>query len=235
MTFCWYVGADLGQARDYTALAVVEERLWCPNEAVRWEWVLPATGWLAPSALVPHQIAQLRSLGYWEGRPEEPPLVVNHLERLPLGTSYPDVVERVGALLDTPPLRPDVAALIADATGCGRPVIDLMRLRGLLPVAVTITAGTATTYDPDAGSFRVPKRDLVSVMAAALPEAETLRRELQNFRRKVTPAGDDSYSSWRESDHDDLVLAVALACWYRGWWNVHVDRAHARERRPASA
>jgi hypothetical protein len=23
----------------------------------------------------------------------------------------------------------------------------------------------------------------------------------------------DSYEHWRESDHDDLVLATALACW----------------------
>ena len=24
----------------------------------------------------------------------------------------------------------------------------------------------------------------------------------------------DSYGAWLEEDHDDLVLAVALACWY---------------------
>ncbi len=33
-------------------------------------------------------------------------------------------------------------------------------------------------------------------------------------RSKVrTPARYDSYEHWRESDHDDLVLAAALACW----------------------
>jgi hypothetical protein len=26
--------------------------------------------------------------------------------------------------------------------------------------------------------------------------------------------GHDSYEAWRESIHDDLVLAVSLACWY---------------------
>src|SRR5688572_25297881 len=198
MTFCWYVGADLGQARDYTALAVIEESLWVPNDEVRWQLSLPATGWVSPSALVPGQVEELRSLGYWEGRPEEPPLVVNHLERLPLGTSYPAVVARVSTLLATPPLRADLTALVVDQTGVGRPVVDLMRLQGLGPLAATITAGTATTYDPDTGEYRVPKRDLVSVMAvlleqrrlqvsAALPEADTLKRELQTFRRKMTP------------------------------------------------
>jgi hypothetical protein len=26
--------------------------------------------------------------------------------------------------------------------------------------------------------------------------------------------GHDSYEAWREEAHDDLVLAVSLACWY---------------------
>jgi hypothetical protein len=244
MTFTHYVGVDLGQSKDYTALAVVEEALWVPNDEVRWRLNLPTVGWLSPVGLQPAQVEQLRSLNFYGGRPEEPPLTVNWLERLPLGTSYPDAVARVGALLGTAPLRADVTALVVDQTGVGRPVVDLMRLQGLRPVAVTITAGTATAYDPDEDSYRTPKRDLVSVMAvlleqrrlrvsAVLPEAATLRRELETFRRKVTPAGDDTYSSWREADHDDLVLAVALAVWYRQWWNAHIDRANARERKPA--
>jgi hypothetical protein len=43
----------------------------------------------------------------------------------------------------------------------------------------------------------------------------TLRDELKNFRRKASESrtGRDPYEHWRESDHDDLVLAAALACW----------------------
>jgi hypothetical protein len=34
------------------------------------------------------------------------------------------------------------------------------------------------------------------------------------FRRKQnTVTAHISYGHWRESDHDDLVLAAALACW----------------------
>jgi hypothetical protein len=41
-----------------------------------------------------------------------------------------------------------------------------------------------------------------------------LRKELQNFRRKVNlRTAHTSYEHWREGDHDDLVLACALACW----------------------
>ncbi len=38
--------------------------------------------------------------------------------------------------------------------------------------------------------------------------------ELQNFRIKFTRAGNDTYEAWRESDHDDLVLAAAMAAWF---------------------
>ena len=34
-----------------------------------------------------------------------------------------------------------------------------------------------------------------------------------NMRIKVSVAGHDSYAAARASNHDDLVLAVALACW----------------------
>ena len=72
--------------------------------------------------------------------------------------------------------------------------------------------------------FRVPKRDLVSVVqvglqnrtlkiAESLQLAETLSRELQNFTVKITDAANDIYGAWREGTHDDLVLAVALAVW----------------------
>jgi len=31
---------------------------------------------------------------------------------------------------------------------------------------------------------------------------------------KITAKAHDIYEPWREGIHDDLVLAVALACWY---------------------
>jgi hypothetical protein len=36
-----------------------------------------------------------------------------------------------------------------------------------------------------------------------------------NFRVKIDPlTAHDSYGAWREGQHDDLVLAVALAVWF---------------------
>ena len=70
--------------------------------------------------------------------------------------------------------------------------------------------------------WRVPKRELVGTMqtlmqserlkvASRLPEAETLLQELHTFPVRVTESANEG--TGREGDHDDMVLAVAFACW----------------------
>ena len=42
-----------------------------------------------------------------------------------------------------------------------------------------------------------------------------LVKELEAFRVKINvKTAHDSYEAWREGDHDDLVLSVALCCWF---------------------
>jgi hypothetical protein len=49
---------------------------------------------------------------------------------------------------------------------------------------------------------------------SGLPETATLTEELRNFQMKVSlGTGHDSYGAWREGTHDDLVLALACALW----------------------
>ena len=194
----FYVGLDLGQSNDYTALAVVEKTK------------AGETG-------------------------DAPDLHLRYLERYPLRTPYPEMVARVAALVEDPQLRSthvdkflgrrvlEQPELLVDATGVGRPVVDLFKERGLRYKAITITGGNTVTGV--AGGYGVPKRDLIGALevpfhsgrlkvAAGLRLWETLRAELQTFRRKVSlTTGMDTYEHWRESDHDDLVLAAALACW----------------------
>ena len=70
----------------------------------------------------------------------------------------------------------------------------------------------------------MPKKDLVAGIqvilqgrrlriAKALPLAELLTRELLNFKVKVTGAGNEAFETWRAGDHDDFVLALAVAVW----------------------
>lgn len=51
-------------------------------------------------------------------------------------------------------------------------------------------------------------------ISKSLPDAGALLIELQNFKMKISTAGKEGYEAWRESDHDDMVLAAAIAAWY---------------------
>jgi len=151
-------------------------------------------------------------------RPPPPIFQVGHLERMPLGTPYPGIIAHVGRLLAKLPAGTE---LIIDFTGVGRPVFDMFVYSGISPLGVLITGGTAETSD---GATRsVPKLTLVSRLQALLhegrlkiqrelAEAETLVRELQDFRVEFTAAGHLTFNA-RTGKHDDLVLALAIAVW----------------------
>ena len=194
----YYVGLDLGQSADFTALAVVQ--------AVK-----------APAG----------------GGSFKPLLHLRHLERYPLRTPYTDIADGVAALMrsealnreEYDPVRRRVARaeLLVDKTGVGRGVTDILKERGLRFTGVVIHGGEAAHRQ--GGSYHVPKKDLVAALevpfdAERLKIAEglalwgVLREELQNFRRKQNPkTAHNSFEHWRETGHDDLVLAAALACW----------------------
>jgi hypothetical protein len=148
---------------------------------------------------------------------------VRHLERIPLGTSYPDVVAHATALMDRPPLRFD-ADLLIDETGVGRAVGDIFEDAGLKPIRVTITAGANDATQEGDRRWHVPKAILISALdarlhtgelrfAAELQEAGAMAEELKDFRRKVSAAGRHQYEA-RAGRHDDLVLSVSLAVWW---------------------
>ncbi len=245
--YSYYVGVDLGSRQDYTAISIIEEPVWIAPESVepgRWAWSLGQreSGWASPASLDSGRLDEFLSGNLHNGRPGDVPLRIRHLERLPLGTSYPRVVERISSLMSAEPLASRRAALVADATGVGTSVMDSLVEAGLRPIGVTIHGGDRATPD-GSGGHRVPKRDLVGAVqvllqsgrlkiASGLPESETLRSELLNFRMRIDPTtAHDSYSHWREGDHDDLVLSAAVALWFRGWWNLHLDMENARRGR----
>jgi hypothetical protein len=104
-------------------------------------------------------------------------------------------------------------------------VIDLLRRARLggSTRPLTITAGKQSEYD-QYGTCLVPKSELVTALqillqtrrikvAPSLPQAATLTKELTRFRAKSTLASVGTLEDWRESPHDDLVLAVAIAAW----------------------
>jgi hypothetical protein len=163
--------------------------------------------------------------------PPRPVYEVPTLQRWPLGTPYTQIVAQVARFLLAPPLCGTWPVLVLDATGVGAAVAEMalatfreLKVKGGF-VEVTITAGAAVTQDQARpGCWRVAKKQLASVLqvllgnrrlrvAEGLPEARTLKDELGKFTVKITEALNEQYESWRENDHDDLVLAVALAAW----------------------
>jgi hypothetical protein len=134
------------------------------------------------------------------------------------------VVEHIRRLLGRRELAG--AELVVDRTGCGRPVVDLMRAEGLRPIAVTITSGSAARQE--GRDHWLPKADLIGglqvlvqsrrlLIAEALPLTRDLVRELTAFTTTIRLAGEAGEAPlWREQAHDDLVLAVALGAWWAG-------------------
>jgi len=207
-----YVGLDIGQSMDYTACVLLQH--------VRIYEVEPT---------ILRDPSQAPPLDSKPAKPASEPIDeyrVRYAERLPLGTSYVEVIRHVATLLNA--IKPlGNSTLILDATGVGRPIVDMFNAAGLglKPVAVQVHGGSATNYDK--GTWHVPKRDLVSSakrllgekslkIADGLQHGETLTTELQNYRVAINlNTGHDSYDAWRhEGSHDDLVFALCLTTWY---------------------
>jgi hypothetical protein len=155
----FYIGIDLGQRRDHTAIAVAER--------------------------------MDRYAGYQGAEFDH--LRVRYLERVALGTSYP-------------------------------PVVDLLRAArlGCEITAVTITGGERASQT--AGGWNVPKSDLIASVQVLLEKNQlristmlrdvgALVKELTDMRVVTRSTGSARISAEGEGQHDDLVIALALACW----------------------
>lgn len=189
-----FVGLDLGGVSEFTALAVLER-----------------------PPVFPHTPPDRRRPAY----------ALRHLHRFPPGTSYPAVAAAVRDLLNASPVPG--AVLGVDQTGVGKAVRDLVfdELAGRVTCTfapVTVTAGSGSVGTAPGCGLLAPKTELVGTLqvllqtrrlliADALPEAAVLVRELEAFRAAPPVLRGDAVEAWRERDHDDLVLAVAVAAW----------------------
>ena len=158
------------------------------------------------------------------GKPRDYRYGITHIERISLGTSYPDIIGRVCNVMASPKLRE--APLIVDATGVGRPVLDMVRRTGLLVHGITITGGQEASKK--GRDWTVPKRDLIMgllvllqdgrlIISDALPLAKELLKELLNIRVTQNVHANVMFESWREGIHDDIVFATAVGV----WWGEH--------------
>lgn len=177
-------GVDLGSQHDYTAICV----------------------------------AQIVKTG--DGKQRELELIIRHIDRF-RNRLYPEVAQDVYDLTNRYPLA-GKNDLIIDATGVGPAVTDIYRKRRIKHRPVIIHGGERETHEK--GYYRIPKLNLVQALLVlfhhkrihivpSLRLADTLGTELRNFRRVQNENTGHQVFSHREGEHDDLVLAAALAAW----------------------
>lgn len=217
-------GLDLGKINDPTAFAVVE----------RWRKAPPKGG------IEIIEDATGRNTGYSELKPDRRTpreMLWNYnldlMERW-LKSDYTALGEWLAKVYSKPTDKAGLGGTILamDYTGVGAAVADIiakeMRIGGgkVQLRLVNITGGTKTTQlSDDRAGWNVPKKELVSVLQALmgskrlkvaeeLPNCRGLIKELDNFKVKVNAdSGHESYEAWREKDHDDMVLGLAICLW----------------------
>src|SRR5215207_9225601 len=159
---------------------------------------------------------------------------VRFIERLPLGTPYPEVNQRIQTVLFN--LRNAMFAeglvaqkfrLFMDVTGVGRPIFDMLTEqlpKHVLAAAVTLTAGNNLTKQ--GVEWHCPKQHVISTLnrfmterrliLPATPtgqltdEARQFQRELRTFVGRKESASHVETGA-RQGAHDDLVIAVGLS------------------------
>lgn len=190
----FFVGLDLGQRQDYTAIAVIERHTIKSAD-------------LDPGTRSHHEKVRYRC---------------RLLRRLPLGLGYVEVVDKVIALMQSRDLR-DRSTLVVDASGVGSPVVEMLRKSAKCPLdPVTITGGQNVKMDNY--GYKMPRRELMSQLAVMLEkreleisshagEIEHIRSELRNLRLTFNTKGQENFDPEKESVHDDLVIAMALGFW----------------------
>jgi hypothetical protein len=219
------VGVDLGQANDFTAIAVLEKTIAPPEKAM-----FSPVGESPSNRLVEGSIV----------------FDLVYLKRPKLGTPYDTIAKKVADLVCE--LEPQGSfgelgqlTLSVDGTGVGRAVVDMLdaefKRRGATSRAVpkvdfrrvSVTGSNTSLKRPTRtdGYWSVPKKDLIFPAVAAfqqgkiriskgIKDRDALVHELKNYSRTTNIAtGNLAFEPWRESDHDDLLFAVCLSLW--GW------------------
>jgi hypothetical protein len=196
------VGVDLGQSKDPTSIAVVEQ-------------IKPVIADHLLDAMRPDRLAAMRR------EMPKPEYNLRLLEQAPLGESYPAQAQRLNRILARQQIAEHDPQVWMDYTGVGRAVYDIFsqeRVPRLKPVTIIFNGQEGPNGH---GGHSVPKINLVSRlqalmhtgklhMADTLPLAKTFRRELIDFRVSYSAVGNATFGA-REGAHDDLILAVALA------------------------
>jgi hypothetical protein len=184
----YVLGLDLGQARDFTALAVME-RTYGPA----------AEG--QPVALARYGVRGLQRWPRGTSYTVIVPAVVDLVGRAPLRNSLL-AVDQTG-----------VGSAVVDMLRQARPQAAVHPVCITAGQAVGGQAGVWRVPKKELVSCLQVLLQTRRLQIGAGPLQAQLADELLAFRVKVSSAGHETFEAERERDHDDLVMAVALGCW----------------------
>ncbi len=152
--------------------------------------------------------------------------VIRYLDRLPLGTPYPEVAKRVSSIAraveQRTTRRPDV---FLDVTGVGAGVCDIMRSDGMSVnvIGCYFTHGDRRTVSKIGycqevhigkgwlvGRLQVLLQD-VRVHLPRTREAAALKDELLDYEIRINENANLQAGAFKVGKHDDMVTALGLA------------------------
>lgn len=192
----YFVGLDLGQATDHSALAVVARHV-----------IMPKDPTMGPGPMPMYSVVYVKRFDL--GTPWH---VVEEMTDIVMHSDY---LRTVNAELVVD--KSGVGSPVVEA---------LRRERGLACTAVVITSGETEAYQAEISEYHVPKVNLVTCLQGLVQRRrfqvfedvearKELFDELADFSYKVNKdTGRTSYEAASAKVHDDLVIAVSLATWF---------------------
>jgi hypothetical protein len=184
------MGVDLGQANDYTAVSILEQKRVEQESKTSHHYDVRHLERLRGMPY-PQQVAQIRKM----------------YQSLEVKGSINLVVDQTGVGRPVVDMLRDAGLYCIAVTITGGDSVTGERPEYRVPKRDLVTA------------VQVLLQSERLKIARSLPEAQTLVNELLAFRVSINlKTGHDSYGNdagaWRENPHDDLVLATAIASWY---------------------
>ena len=196
----YYIGVDLGQVNEPTAIAVLEFSESLGPERNRVTWQFPV-------------------IKRW---------ALLQVERMRLGKEFSDVARRVGQIARYfgGPHRPlpgsawyyrgpaVTVTVIADATGLGSPVLEMIRKEPMRAeiVGVKITCGSGANKADK--RWNVAKTELLGRLAAMVDNGELSAAEDLENKEQWLEEMESVNAETLQGNPDDMVIATALACWW---------------------
>jgi hypothetical protein len=192
----FFVGLDLGQAGDFSAMAVIGRRV---------EGAVP--GVLDPETWYPMYYAV-------------------EVKQFELGTEYHQVEEEVARVWRLPELAVTSNWCVVDKTGVGAPVVESIRRRMGIPVQGVIITGGENVSNSSPNEYTVPKSHIVTALmdlaqrrrfkvSQGVANEKEFFDQMDQFGYKLNRnTGNMSYEALEERVHDDLVIAAGLAVWF---------------------